>query len=354
MEPAERYFLGANTPVGFYSLYSGLLPPEEARGLYILKGGPGCGKSTLMKKLSRRAGELGLKREEILCSGDPDSLDALILPELGSAVADGTSPHALEARFPGVVDHYVNLEPCYDSKGLQAVREEIFRSKKEYQEAYRRAYRCLEGAAALAEDDRRPLLTGELEEKLRLRARSVARREFPKAKGTPGRVRQRFLSTPTCRGTVTLWDTAKESCGRVWLLADRWGFAHEFLTALTAEAVERGLSPVVCPDPMAPDRMLHLLLPEIGAAFLTEGEGFGAKPYRRLRLESMADPELLLKNRPMLRFSRRVEEELKAQAVRELEKAKAGHDRLEAFYHPFVDFEGVEKLGKALEEDIFS
>ena len=68
-------------------LYDHLLPPEQARAIYILKGGPGCGKSTLMRRVGAWAEEAGLKTEYILCSGDPDSLDGLILP--GKAVAPG-------------------------------------------------------------------------------------------------------------------------------------------------------------------------------------------------------------------------------------------------------------------------
>ena len=41
-----QYFLGAYTPAGFHSLYHELIPPKEAEAVYILKGGPGCGKST--------------------------------------------------------------------------------------------------------------------------------------------------------------------------------------------------------------------------------------------------------------------------------------------------------------------
>ena len=89
-----QYFLGANSPSGFYSLYDQLLAPELARHIYILKGGPGCGKSTLMKKVGALCEQAGEKPEYILCSGDPDSLDALILPRLGMAIVDGTAPHA--------------------------------------------------------------------------------------------------------------------------------------------------------------------------------------------------------------------------------------------------------------------
>ena len=74
------YFLGANAPSGFYSLYSHLLPPEQARGIYILKGGPGCGKSTLMRKVAQLVSQQGEAVEYILCSGDPGSLDAVIFP----------------------------------------------------------------------------------------------------------------------------------------------------------------------------------------------------------------------------------------------------------------------------------
>mgnify|MGYP000125644151 FL=1 len=38
-----QYFLGANSPTGFYSLYDQLLPPEQASAIYILKGGPAVG-----------------------------------------------------------------------------------------------------------------------------------------------------------------------------------------------------------------------------------------------------------------------------------------------------------------------
>ena len=64
--PHIQYFLGANSPAGFYSLYDHLLPPEQARAIYILKGGPGCGKSTLGKLI---AGILPLKQGSITIDG---------------------------------------------------------------------------------------------------------------------------------------------------------------------------------------------------------------------------------------------------------------------------------------------
>ena len=92
--PNIQYFLGANSPQGFYSLYDQLIDPDRARAVYILKGGPGCGKSTLMSRVALQAEEQGHAVEHILCSGDPNSLDGVVLPDLGVALVDGTAPHA--------------------------------------------------------------------------------------------------------------------------------------------------------------------------------------------------------------------------------------------------------------------
>ena len=93
--PNIQYFLGGNTPAGFYSLYHQLSDPTRMRALYIVKGGPGSGKSTLMRRVERHAQAAGLEAEEVLCSGDPDSLDAVMIPELGAALVDGTAPQGV-------------------------------------------------------------------------------------------------------------------------------------------------------------------------------------------------------------------------------------------------------------------
>ena len=96
--PNIQYFLGGNTPAGFYSLYHQLSDPARIRALYIIKGGPGSGKSTLMRRVERHALAAGLETEQVLCSGDPGSLDALVLPQLGAALVDGTAPQGMVSK----------------------------------------------------------------------------------------------------------------------------------------------------------------------------------------------------------------------------------------------------------------
>ena len=92
------FFLGANSGGGFFSLYDQLGRPEDTYDLIVLKGGPGVGKSTMMKAIGAAAEKRGLDVEYIRCSGDPDSLDAVQIPQLKTAAVDGTAPHVIEPR----------------------------------------------------------------------------------------------------------------------------------------------------------------------------------------------------------------------------------------------------------------
>ena len=346
-----QYFLGANAPGGFFSLYDQLLPPEQAQVIYILKGGPGCGKSTLMRRIGGWAGEAGLETECILCSGDPDSLDAVILPGLGAAIVDGTAPHVVEPKYPGAVERYVNMGDCYDGEALRPLKGEIMDCMRGYKGCYQRAYRCLDAAAEIMEDQRSALCTELLSQKLAKRAAGIISRELPRrASARPGQVKQRFLGAVTHQGTVCLYGTAQAQCDKIYILSDSCGLAHELLLPLLTGAVERGFDVVACPDPMAPDRLAHLLIPQLELAFLTAlpGCSFPEKPYRCIRLEAAADEELLRRNRPRLRFAKKVSAALVEEAVSSLSQAKAMHDDLEGIYNPHVNFALVEEFAQKL------
>lgn len=355
--PHIQYFLGANAPSGFYSLYSELIHPEDARAIYILKGGPGCGKSTLMRRVGAQMELAGLECEYILCSGDPDSLDALLLPQLKTALVDGTAPHVVEPKYPGVVERYVNMGDCYNTAALAGLRTEIMGCMSGYKGCYQRAYRCLGAAAEIFEDIRTTLLTQQLSDKLAKRARGILARELrSKKERTSGQVKQRFLGAVTHKGPLCLFETACAQCSRIYELADSYGLAHEMLVHLLAGAAAGGYNTVACPDPMAPDRLAHLLIPELKLGFLTSNasQPFPNTPYRRIRLDTAADGEILRHSRPRLRFARKVSSALVDEAVGSLAQAKAMHDELEALYNPHVNFDLVEQLAQQICDNLLA
>ena len=73
-----------------------------------------------------------------------------------------------------------------------------------------------------------------------------------------------------------------------------------------------------------------------------------------MRLDAAADGEVLRRNRPRLRFAKKVSAALEGEAVASLARAKAMHDDLERLYNPHVDFGRVEELAREVWEDIQS
>lgn len=344
-----QYFLGGNTPSGFYSLYHELSDPHRFQALYILKGGAGCGKSTLMKRVARHAQAAGLDTVAIPCSGDPGSLDGVIVPKLAAAVVDGTAPHVVEAKCPGAVEQYVDLSCFYRREALQPLKEELLAATQDYQGHYKRVYRCLGAAGALRQDVYEALSSPALRQKLSKRAKGISSRELKKDSGGHGLLSQRFLSAVTHRGYLTLWDTVSDQAKRVYVLQDRYGLAHHLLSPILTTALAAGHDAVACPDPMAPDRLAHLILPGLSLAFVTSTpqQPWPGRADRTLRLDALAAGEGQI-SRPKLRFTLKVTEALQEEAVSGLAQAKQAHDHLERLYNPHVDFDGVYEVADRL------
>lgn len=348
-----NYFLGANSPTGFYSLYDELSALDR---LYILKGGAGCGKSSLMKRVAKHAQAAGLDTQLILCSGDPDSLDAVILPEKGVGVVDGTAPHVVEAGCPGAVETYLDLSRFYDHAALQAVKADLIATTAEYKGHYKQAYRCLGAAGELHRNLMDSADSAELRQRLQKRAGGILGRELKKTGQNGGTSERRFLSAVTHKGQIYLWDTVTALADRVYELSDSHGLAHHLLSPILNAALAAGYDVVACPDPMAPDRLAHLILPDLSLAFVTSTADapWPHRPHRHLRLDAMAEETLRQTSKPRLRFTKKVSDALTADGISNLAQAKAAHDRLEQLYNPHVDFEGVYATADKLAEEMLS
>ncbi len=105
---AVRYdrFFGASTPDGSVNYIDNITAGLERR--YFIKGRPGTGKSTFLKRLQRELENAGYDTEVYWCSFDKDSLDMVLAPQLSFCVFDSTAPHELFPSRSGdsVLDFY--------------------------------------------------------------------------------------------------------------------------------------------------------------------------------------------------------------------------------------------------------
>ena len=148
----KKYFGAANTYRGFISYFDRIFNSPDYERLYVIKGGPGTGKSSLMRKISKFFSEKNLDVEEIYCSSDPGSLDGVIISSDNKKIAilDGTAPHERDAKIPGAIDEIINLANGLDKRWIRCKREDILSLSKEKTEAYKSAYNYLSLAGSCA------------------------------------------------------------------------------------------------------------------------------------------------------------------------------------------------------------
>ena len=336
MAKITNFFVGANSGAGFQNLFDQIIDLEDAYDFILLKGGPGIGKNTLMREIGKTMEQAGTAVEYLWCSGDPDSLDGVVLPELRCAVADATLPHVLEPKYPAAVDRYLDLGRFYDLTAAKADAEAVKQHTCDYKAAYTRAYHCLQAARQIELEAVEIMGRNFDQDRLEKRVSGIIAREFGKKPVKQGKTTYRFLGGITHKGYIWRFDSVDALCGRVYEFQDTWELAGPALAKLYYAAVERGMDVIVCMAPEEPGRIEHLLIPELDLAFVTSRPGMKYEKggERRVRVDALSEHK-------RLKLQVRIAKALREEGVSNLKQAKAFHDRLEAVYNPYVDFDGV-------------
>ncbi len=341
MDDTRHYFPGGNTSQGFYSRFAYILPQNQVCRKIILKGGPGVGKSTLMRRVSEHLNEQGRQVEMFHCSSDPDSLDGIAAPSLGFALIDGTAPHMMDPVMPGAEDGILNLGECLDEEMLSKSRRPIRDAMEEIARCFLRVYDYL-GAAA-------PLLYGstrEWREKIAPGAvdalvRSLSERWLPNGDGE-ALERQLFAEAFTPRGYLSFLPTLLYE--KVVCLALPWGLsANSLLSKLRDMALSRGLKVLSLYNPLLPGELNHINLPSLSLSIVT---GPVDQPAETINLQEALSLHQGLSREQV--FNRNAHELLLQRAVESLKEAKARHDELEKFYTAAMDFSKWEKAFKSV------
>lgn len=336
------YFLGANTPDGFYSLYDKYIRDNDR--LYIIKGSPGCGKSTFMKKLAEKMSEIGTDTELIYCSGDPDSLDGVYFPELHTAYVDGTAPHVIEPVYAGVRENYLNFGDGLDMDGLWEHKDTIKALNRKYKAEYKKAYSSLQVARTSQLGLLDELITDNVREAVEKRAVRLCKKEFKKMK-TDGSVKERFVDAFTCNGWIHRYDTIVALAEKIYLIDTAFGLNYLFNEAVAKIAVENNWNVILCRDAFCPDKISHVLVPQAGIAIVSRyGNDFPEWNVRTIRLDSLPSKNGVRLLRRELSLKHKIYEAMLADSINHLAGAKAYHDELEQTYRPYADFSIADSL----------
>lgn len=337
-QPKKRYFAAANSADGFVNYFPFIFGAAPCRRLFVIRGGPGTGKSSFMRRVANAAENAGIEVTYYHCSSDAESLDGLFLEGTGIGFVDGTAPHPWEPTLPGAFEETVDLGRFWRAELLAMRRDEIERLVREKKQGYARAYGYLSafGATHRAMEDRlREAVDGE---KLRRAAeRLLASCNVPcgafsesiglcDSFGMAGRVR---------------FDTYETSCARHVFVGNTAGMGHLFLGALYEACRRRGVSVRVSRDPLLPERIDALALTDAGISFsLRENE----EDERAVNMERFLSRRALGTARAVRRACEAACDHLLSLAAEELARVRDRHFALEAIYGAAMDFEAKERF----------
>lgn len=349
-ERKNTYFASLNTVKGFKSYFSHIFNPNELQRIYILKGGPGTGKSSFLKKVADTEEKNGHHVERFLCSSDPNSLDGILIAEKKVALLDGTSPHMTDPDYPGVVESIINLGEYWNTQMLLEHKKTILKLIQEKRRNYNRAYQFLSAFGELTNEILDATKKHLKEEKMIQNIKVQTKKCFSKEQSNT----IQYRNTETiCQFGFIKTDTFEHSAKKVWIVEDFNYTAVLYLDAIKQIAIQNGQSIVISLSPLFPDKPNALYFPETQSCFIIGSRNyekeFPLKEYRYINMKRFLISEELAKYKQKIKFCKKCASTLLSEAISSLEEAAEHHGKLEEIYVEAMDFE---KLNHRTEKTI--
>lgn len=340
MEKTLKYFLAANSCEGFINHFADCYNPRNGWKAYIIKGGPGTGKSSFMKKVATKAKE---KNENYIlcpCSSDPHSLDAVIFPNKKTVIMDGTAPHTVDPRYPAVCEEILNFGQFWDSTKISNPKE-IIEITDRNKTLHQTAQKYLIAAGQIMIDEYKTALLCTKKVETKNFATKLCKKNIPSKNGTPYEW-EAFLGGITPQGIITYPETILNSCKKLVIISDKHrACSNIIMNEIRNYCLINGYEIITLKNPFLPSLIIdHVIIPELSVAFVTEDKTqIFVTDTRRIHARRFVSSKLLHNSLPRLKLNRKVRESLLTACADTLKKAKEVHDELESFYINAMNFE---------------
>lgn len=327
-------FAAANSGRGFVNFYDDVFDNSRIQTRYLIKGGPGTGKSHLLRRVAQYAEQQGRSVMCYRCSSDPDSLDGIVIDE-SIALIDSTAPHSVEPTLVGARDRIVNLGDFWDADALSEHREEIATLAEKKSACYRRGYRFLAACDEVYEVNRSLVLPYVKHEKL---AAAVSRRLSRVPRGNGFRLIPGLSDAVGMKGSVHL-DSYEQRAERLYVIEDFCDTGTLFLRALLTGGAQKEMPMRVSYHPIHLGEPDAVLFCDTGECFvIARDEQTCQKAAARINMKRFLDVEGLRGVRTRLRMNGRLYDALLGSAEEALQKAGEYHFELERIYSAHMDF----------------
>lgn len=353
-----NYYAGGNTARGFYSLFDSSL--QDLDKLYILKGGPGTGKSTLMKRIGEAFSKQGYDVEYIHCASDNNSIDGVKIPAIKAGIVDGTAPHIIEPKAPGAVEEYVNLGVAWDSNKLSTQKERILELSNKISATFQEAYNTFAEALKVHDEWEKIYIENmDFDKANQFTAQLIDELIGSQNGNGEAIVRHRFLGAATPKGAVDFVQNLTEELNNRYFIKGRPGSGKStLLKKLAAHAEERGFEVEVYHCGFDPNSLDMVIIRALGFAIFDSTAPHEYFPYRHGdeiidMYEHLITPGTDEKyHEDIDEISGRYKAKM-SEAIAILAEAKSLHDELEAIYLPVMDFEKLDQITQEIQSKLF-
>ncbi|MGE4272863.1 MAG: PRK06851 family protein [Desulfitobacterium sp.] len=345
----RKMFPGGVTYLGFHSYYK-YLADTDATHIYIIKGGPGVGKSTFMKKIGEEMLKAGYDLEYHCCSSDNNSIDGIVVPELGIALLDGTSPHIVDPQTPGAVDEIINLGEYWDDSLIIPHKKDIIDCNKEISRCFQSAYFALKDAKNAMDEWEFYIQPHQNWQGINQLYLNLSREHYQASSGQgSGKIRRLFTWAHTPQGRTQYIDSLILGMQTLYLLTGQAGTGKSsFLTRMAEDARLLNYDVEIYHNALEPDKIDLLIIPELKTALAVSSEHYPYTPefsgaVVSLDFDHYLDRSSLKVYEEYMDDCRsRVEQSIQ-RAQTHSQRAKKLHDELERYYIPAMKFEAIDK-----------
>ena len=334
----QSYFASSNGGRGFTSYFGQIFDNSKFERLYILKGGPGTGKSSIMRNMYELALGEGAICELILCSSDPDSLDGLIITTKKGkmGILDGTAPHTRDTLTPGAIDEIIDLGRFWDSGELTKYKTAIVELNSKKRNAYENAYSIL--ASALGYLQRKNEILRSCLDKIKLE-NAIGRLLGSKtAYNEPFTIEYKLNNAISAKGPYSC-ELYENMFDRSIAVYGSHGANFAVFDEIREYTQTHKMSITLSPSPLCSTVTDGIALNSIKTAFFDAGRYKPAGAIKSINSERFINEEKLRESKPTLRMLTKLYEESMECAYKELAKSRIYHFSLEEIYTSSMKFE---------------
>lgn len=346
MSIRKCYLVSANTSEGFVSFYSSMIKQMER--VYVLKGGPGSGKSTFIKRTGEELLEFGYDVDFLYCSFDADSVDGIIIHDIDTAIVDGTAPNVIEPEYPGAIERILNFGDYWDIDYLRKNKSSIKNIFDSISGDYEKFFSYLRNAKLIHDRWEKEYLIGMNFNKADLITNELIDSLITEKLNKVPVESHRFSGAMTPQGQICFYSNLTENIQNRYIIKGRPGTGKSTMTRkIASEALKSGYDVEYYHCSFDPKSIDMIIIPELSFAILD-----GTAPHvfdpsagdHLLDMFSCVDTDIVHENDdPIKSIENEYSYEIN-KAKEAYKKIKQMNDELKQYYINATDFNDVNAL----------